>query len=66
MKYTLLGVEVTVEEHKFPDHNEVSYVAFFNAGGKFHQVKWETLAGLKKKVSLIIHSTKYNESINNE
>jgi hypothetical protein len=61
-QYKVLGVDVLIKEHQFPDNNEVSYFAFFKLGDEQHMVKWETVAGLRKKVSLIIHKHKHEES----
>ncbi len=64
-RYKVLDVDVLIEEHQFPDSNDISYFAFFRLDGKYHTVKWESVAGLKKKVSLLIHSIKYKEAISN-
>lgn len=65
-QYKVLDVDVLIKEHQFPDSNEITYFAFFRLDGQYHAVKWENLAGLKKKVSLMIHSIKYKETHSNE
>lgn len=62
-QYKVLGVDVLIKEHQFPDSNEIAYFAFFRLAGQYHMVKWENVAGLKKKVSSMIHSIKYKENI---
>lgn len=65
-QYKVLDVDVLIKEHQFPDSNEIAYFAFFRLDGQFHMVKWENVAGLKKKVSLMIHDIKYKESVDNQ
>lgn len=65
-QYKVLDVDVLIKQHQFPDSNEIAYFAFFRLAGQFHMVKWENVAGLKKKVSLTIHNIKYKESIDNQ
>lgn len=61
-QYTILGVDVLIKEHQFPDDKQIWYYALFRLGSDYHIVKWENQAGLKKKVSLMIHRVKYYES----
>lgn len=60
-QYNVLDVDVLIKEHQFPDSNEIAYFAFFRLAGQHHMVKWENVAGLKKKVSLMIHDIKYKD-----
>lgn len=62
-EYKVLGVNVLIKEYQFHDDNSISYFAFFKLGNEQHMVKWETVAGLRKKVSLIIHKHKHGESV---
>ena len=64
-QYKVLDVDVLIKEHQYPDDNTIAYFAFFRLNGQYHTVKWETVTGLKKKVSMMIHSIKYKESIDN-
>lgn len=64
-QYKVLDVDVLIKEHQYPDNNEITYFAFFRLAGQYHTVKWENVTGLKMKVSLMIHSIKYKESIDN-
>lgn len=65
-QYKVLDVDVLIKQHQFPDSNEIAYFAFFRLAGQYHMVKWENVAGLKKKVSLMIHNIKYKEVQSNE
>lgn len=64
-QYKVLDVDVLIKEYQYSDDNEIVYFAFFRLNGQYHLVKWETVAGLKKNVSMMIHSIKYKQSINN-
>lgn len=60
-KYTILGIAVLIKEHQFPDSNEIYYHAFFRTGDKYNMIRHETLAGLRKAVSVAIHEWKLKE-----
>ena len=60
-QYTILGVDVLIKEHQFPDSNEINYHAFFRTGDKYNMIIHETLNGLRKAVSVAIHQHEFDK-----
>ena len=49
-QYTILGVDVLIKEHQFPDSSEIWYHAFFRLGSEYHVVRRHNSLWLREDV----------------
>lgn len=64
-KYTILGVDVLIKEHQFPDSNEIWYHAFFQLGSEYHMIRDVRLVSLRRDIHVMLHNYYLRKAIDN-